>query len=162
MHVQKHFLAFFTITLCSLAMAQADYHRLEFEIDIDRPAAEVWSKVGDYCDISDWLGVTCEITQGDGGLGTVRVLNGTIVEPLVGQTELSYGYTQPPVEGVPYNLYHGFMEARPVTDSTSKMIYRVMWDRSNEDETTFQANVERRTNLFTGGLEKIKEIAESD
>jgi hypothetical protein len=74
-----------------------------------------WSKVGGYCDISDWLSQDCEITQGDGGIGTVRVLNGTIVEPMVAQTELSYGYTQPVTEGEYYKLYHGFMEARPVT-----------------------------------------------
>ncbi len=64
---------------CSAA-AQPDYYRLELDIAIIKPAAEVWSKVGGYCDISEWLGLDCEITQGDGGIGTVRVLNGTIVE----------------------------------------------------------------------------------
>lgn len=162
MQCQKIILVFLALAISGTALAEADYYRLKLEIDIDRPADEVWSKVGDYCDISEWLGVECEITQGDGGLGTVRVLNGSIVEPLVAQTELSYGYSQPPVEGVYYNFYHGFMEARPVTDSTSKMIYTVMWDRSHEDEATFQANVERRTNLFTNGLQKMKEIAESE
>ena len=47
------------------------------------------------------------------------------------QTELSYGYTQPAVEGEFYNLYHGFMEARPLTDSTSKMLYTLTLDVSN-------------------------------
>ena len=162
MQCKKIIPVFLALTISGTALAEADYYRLKLEIDIDRPADEVWSKVGEYCDISEWLGVECEITQGDGGVGTVRVLNGSIVEPLVAQTELSYGYSQPPVEGVYYNLYHGFMEARPVTDSTSKMIYTVMWDRSHEDEATFQTNVERRTNLFTNGLQKMKEIAESE
>lgn len=162
MNFQKIFLSLLALTFSGVVLAEADYYRMKLEIDIDRPADEVWSKVGEYCDISEWLGVECEITQGDGGLGTVRVLNGSIVEPLVALTELSYGYSQPPVEGVYYNFYHGFMEARPVTDTTSKMIYTVMWDRSHEDEATFQANVERRTNLFTGGLQKMKEIAESE
>jgi len=161
MYFQKTFLTLLTLTVSGMVLAQADYHRMQFEIDIDKPADEVWSKVGGYCDISDWAGMECEITQGDGGLGTVRVINGSIVEPLVGQTELSYGYSQPAVEGEHYDLYHGYMEARPVTDSTSKMIYTVMWDRSHEDEATFQSNVERRTNLFRGGLQKMKEIAES-
>ncbi|MGY9106594.1 MAG: hypothetical protein ACKVG0_08695, partial [Alphaproteobacteria bacterium] len=52
------------------AFAQPDYYRLEFDIAVNKPAAEVWSKVGGYCDIGEWLGLDCEITQGDGGVGT--------------------------------------------------------------------------------------------
>jgi hypothetical protein len=42
------------------------------EIDIAKPAKDVWAKVGKYCDISEWLKVDCAITSGDGGIGTVR------------------------------------------------------------------------------------------
>ena len=90
------------MTASCWAIAQPDYYRLELDVAINKPAAEVWSKVGGYCDISEWLSLDCEITQGDGGIGTVRVLNGTIVEPMVAQTELSYGYTQPVTEGEYY------------------------------------------------------------
>lgn len=143
------------------AVAQPDYYRLELEIAIEKPAAEVWSKVGGYCDISEWLGLDCEITQGDGGIGTVRVLNGTIVEPMVAQTELSYGYTQPVVEGEYYSLYHGFMEVRPVSETASKVIYTVMWDTSQSSSAEAKADIERRRKLFTNGLLKMKEIAEA-
>ncbi|MEQ8206601.1 MAG: SRPBCC family protein [Woeseia sp.] len=150
------------LTAACWAGAQPKYDRLELEITVNKPAAEVWAKIGGYCDISEWLGLKCEITQGDGGIGTVRVLNGTIVEPLVAQTELSYGYTQPVTEGEYYTLYHGFMEARPVSETTSKVMYTVMWDTSQQSEDEIKAGVERRRNLFTAGLAKMKEIAEAE
>jgi len=150
------------MTASCCAIAQTEYYRLQLEVDINKPAAEVWSKVGGYCDISEWLGLDCEITQGDGGIGTVRVLkNGTIVEPMVAQTELSYGYTQPVTEGEYYTLYHGFMEARPVSETTSRLIYTMMWDTSHSSQEEANAEIERRRNLFTKGLQKIKEIAEA-
>ena len=59
------------------------------EIDINKPAAEVWEKVVEYCWISKWLGLDCEITSGDGGMGSVRsLLGGRILEIMVAQTEL--------------------------------------------------------------------------
>ena len=149
------------LTASCSAIAQPDYYRLELDVAINKPAAEVWSKVGGYCDISEWLGLDCEITQGDGGIGTVRVLNGTIVEPMVAQTELSYGYTQPVTEGEYYILYHGFMEARPVSETTSKLIYTVMWDTSQSSEEEINTAIEGRRNLFTTALAKMKEIAEA-
>ena len=139
-----------------------NYNRLELEIVINKPAADVWSKVGGYCDISKWLGLDCKITEGDGGVGTVRVLNGTIIEPVVGQTELSYGYTQPVVEGQYCTLYHGFMEARPISETTSKVIYTMMWDTSQSSEEKISADSERRRKTFTAALAKMKEIAETD
>ena len=150
------------LTASSWATAEPNYHRLELEVAVNKPAVEVWSKIGGYCDISEWLGVECEITQGDGGIGTVRLLNGTIVEPMVALTELSYGYTQPVTEGEYYILYHGFMEARPVSATTSKLIYTVMWDTSQLSEDEMKAGVERRRNLFTTGLANMKEIAEAE
>ena len=116
----RHLLLTLVVLATASPAAEPIYYRLELDIEIDRPAADVWARVGGYCDISEWAGLDCEITQGDGGIGTVRVLRGTIVEPMVAKTELAYGYTQPVVEGQYYTLYHGFMEARPVTESTSK------------------------------------------
>src|SRR5690606_4510441 len=99
-----------SLAAASAASAQTEYARVELEIDIAKPAAEVWAKVGGYCDIQEWAGLACEITSGDGGFGTVRsLLGGRILEILVAQTELSYGYAQPAVEGRFYDLYHGFM-----------------------------------------------------
>jgi hypothetical protein len=145
------------------AFAQPEYVRIEMSIDINKPAAEVWSKVGGYCDIAEWAGLACEVTSGDGGMGTVRdLLGGRIIEIMVAQTELSYGYTQPVVEGQFYNLYHGFMEARPVTDTTSSMHYTLVYDVSNlADQAAKDADMARRRGTFENALAKMKEIAEA-
>ena len=152
-------------SLAGTAFAQPEYVRIAMEIDVDRPAEVVWEKVGGYCDISVWFaGLDCEITSGDGGMGTVRVLaGGRITEILVARTELAYGYTQPAVEGQFYNLYHGFMEARPVTDDTSKILYTLVYDVSNlADQAAKDADIARRRGMFEGALASMKAIAEAD
>ena len=152
-----------SLAAASLASAQAEYVTVELEIDIAKPAAEVWAKVGDYCAIEEWAGLDCEVTSGDGGLGTVRELfGGRIIEILVAQTELSYGYTQPAVEGQFYNLYHGFMEARPTGPNTTKMLYSLVWDQSNlADQAAKDADVARRRGTFENALKTMKEMAEA-
>ncbi len=148
---------------CS-AFAEPEYKTIEMSIDIAKPAKEVWAKVGGYCDISKWLNnVDCAITSGNGGMGTVRVLaGGRVTEILVAQTELSYGYTQPVREGQFYNLYHGFMEARPVTATTSKMLYTLVYDVSNlADQAAKDADVARRRGQFETALKNMKALAEA-
>ena len=160
----KYFVACITfISLCGIANAQ-EYTRIEMDIEIDRPAAEVWAAVGDYCAISDWLGLDCEITSGDGGIGTVRALaGGRILEILVAQTELSYGYTQPAVEGQFYNLYHGFMEARPIGNNRTRMMYTLVYDVSNlADQAAKDADVARRRGAFENALRNMKNLAEGN
>ena len=152
-----------TLMFSTASMAQ-EYVTIDMEIDINKSAEEVWEKVGGYCAISEWLGLDCEMTSGNGGMGSVRaLLGGRIIEIMVAQTELSYGYTQPAVEGEFYNLYHGFMEARPVTDSTSKMLYTLTYDVSNlADQAAKDADMERRRGMFTNALGAMKAMAEAD
>ena len=78
--------------------ASPTYISIPMEITVNRPAAEVWKRVGKYCDIGEWLQMPCTILSGkDGEIGAVRSVGG---EVLVGKTELSYTYTQPPVAAV--------------------------------------------------------------
>ena len=151
------FIAFFTS-----AFAAPEYTTITMEIEVAKPASEVWAKVGGYCDISKWLNLDCNITSGNGGIGTVRVLaGGRVTEILVGKTDLSYGYTQPVKEGEFYSLYHGFMEAKPVTKKTSKIVYTLMYDVSDKpDQASKDADVARRRGLFEAALKKMKQIAE--
>lgn len=143
--------------------AEPEYAVVKMEIDVARPARDVWAKVGGYCDISVWFNLECKITSGDGGIGTVRALRGgQVIEILVAQTELSYGYTQPVKEGAFYNLYHGFMEARPVTDKTSKILYTLVLDVSDKaDKAAKDADLANRRGRFETALRKMKEIAEA-
>ena len=148
----------------TLAAAEPDYVYIEMEIDVDRSAEATWAAVGDYCAIQDWSPLGCEITSGGGKMGTVRSLSAgprTIIEILVAQTELSYGYTQPVQEGQFYDLYHGFMEARPVTADTSKIMYTLVYDASNMSAEEKEADMARRRGAFEGFLQNMKNIAES-
>src|ERR1700744_6454009 len=83
-----------------IVVAQPTYVTIPLEIDVNRPAAEVWKRVGKYCDIGEWLQFACTIISGkDGEGGAVRSIGNEI---LVGKTELSHFYTQPPRVGQPY------------------------------------------------------------
>lgn len=156
--------AFGGLMLVAGAAAEPEYVTIEMETDVARPAAEVWAKVGGYCDIAEWLNVDCKITSGDGGMGTVRALaGGRVIEILVGMTDLSYGYTQPVREGQFYNLYHGYLEAKPVTARTSKLVYTLVYDVSNlADKAAKDADMARRRTMFEGALANMKTLAEAD
>jgi len=129
------------------------------EVTVNRSATEVWKRVGRFCDIGEWMQVPCTITAGkDGEFGAVRSVAN---EVLVGKTELSYTYTQPVREGRPYNLYHGTLEARPLTATTSKLIYTLVFDNSMlADDAARDKDKAQRTVRFTQLLENMKILAE--
>ena len=129
------------------------------EVTVNRPAAEVWKRVGKFCDIGEWLQAPCTITQGkDGEFGAVRSIGR---EVLVGKTELSYTYTQPVTEGRPYILYHGTLEARPLTATTCKLVYTLVYDNSTlADDAARDRDRAQRTAMFTRALENMKTLAE--
>lgn len=158
----RHLIFVALIAFAATAVAAPDYKTIRMEIEVNKPAAEVWAKVGQYCDISKWLDVDCKITSGDGGIGTVRSLrNGAVLEILIAKTNLSYGYTQPAKEGAFYNLYHGFVEAQPVTRGTSRLVYTLFYDASDKpDEAAKQADMTQRRTRFEAALKKMKQIAE--
>jgi hypothetical protein len=142
-----------------LAIPNPNYVSIPLEITVNRPAAEVWKRVGKYCDIGEWFRLPCTITSGkDGEFGAVRSVGNEI---LVGKTELSYTYTQPVREGRPYNLYHGTLEARPVTATTSKLVYTLVFDNSMlADDAARERDKAQRTAQFTQALENMKILAE--
>jgi hypothetical protein len=143
----------------SPVVANPTYVSIPLEITVNRPAAEVWKRIGKYCDIGEWLRIPCTITSGkDGEVGAVRSVAN---EVLVGKTELSYTYTQPVRAGRPYNLYHGTLEARPVTATTSKLVYTLMFDNSIlPDDAAREKDKAQRTAQFTQALENMKILAE--
>jgi hypothetical protein len=146
-------------TPVNIVVANPTYASILMEVNVNRPAAEVWKRVGKYCDIGEWLRIACTITSGkDGEVGAVRSVAN---EVLVGKTELSYTYTQPVRAGRPYNLYHGTLEARPVTATTSKLVYTLMFDNSMlADDAARERDKAQRTTQFTQALENMKILAE--
>jgi hypothetical protein len=143
----------------STVVANPTYLSVPMEIDVNRPAADVWARIGKYCDIGEWFQIPCTITSGtDGEFGAVRSVANEI---LVARTPLSYTYTQPVREGRPYDMYHGTLEARPVTATTSKLVYTLLFDNSMlADDAAREADRARRVTTFTRALQNMKILAE--
>jgi hypothetical protein len=146
-----------------LQVEKPNYVTIPMEIMVNKPAKEVWARIGKYCDIAEWFQIPggCTIINGKPSeeMGAQRSVAREI---LVAKTELSYGYTQPVYEGRPYNLYHGFLEARPVTKKTSKLVYTLLYDNSMipGDDAAKAAEMQRRRTQFERGLANMKILAE--
>jgi len=141
------------------AVASPTYTSIPLEITVNRSAADVWKRIGKFCDIGEWLQIPCTITSGkDGEFGAVRSVAG---EVLVGKTDLSYTYTQTVRNDRPYNLYHGTLEARPVTATTSKIVYTIFFDNSMlADDAARERDIAQKTTQFTTALQNMKILAE--
>src|ERR1700680_1349551 len=64
----------------SSAVAAPTYVSIPLEIAVNRPAADVWKRVGKFCDIGEWLRIPCTITSGrDGEFGAVRSVAGEVL-----------------------------------------------------------------------------------
>jgi hypothetical protein len=144
----------------SSAVENPTYVVIPMEIMVNRPVADVWKRVGPYCAISEWFPLpSCTITAGkDNEVGAVRTVGREI---MVAKTEYSYTYTQPVTAGRPYNLYHGTLEARAVTPTTTKLLYTLIFDNSMlPDDAAREKDKASRTALFTRALENMKTLAE--
>ena len=145
----------------SVVVDNPTYVSIPLEIDVNRPAAEVWKRIGNYCDVGEWLQIAagCKILSGkDNEVGAVRSVAN---EVLVGKTQYSYTYTQPVRAGRPYNLYHGTLEVRPVTATTSKIYYTLIYDNSMlADDAAREKDRVARTATFTRAINNMKILAE--
>lgn len=148
-------------TPASIVVENPTYVSIPLEIIVSRPAAEVWKRVGGYCDISEWFQIAagCTIVSGkDGDVGAIRTVG---AEVLVAKTEFSYTYAQPVRADRPYNLYHGTLEVRPVTATTSKILYTLIYDNSIlPDDAAREKDKASRTVAFTRALNNMKILAE--
>lgn len=150
-----------------LVSTAPNYVTIPMEITVNKPAAEVWARVGKYCDIGEWLRIpNCTLRSGSGDIGTVRSVG---EEVMVGKTPLSYTYSQTvgfQARGAganrPYNHYHGILEARPINATSSKLVYTLMYDNSMVagDDTAKKAEMDRRRTTFEGALANMKILAE--
>jgi len=143
------------------AASAAEYISIVQSIDVARPADLVWKKVGGFCAIHDWLAggkLPCVYTTGDGGVGTNRLLAGRINEVMVSKTDLSYTYTQPlsPIE------YHGCVEVKPTSATTSKIIYTLFYDQAPlADQAAKDKDRATRAGMFMGALKTMKALSEA-
>src|SRR6185295_1926101 len=133
----------------AIVVEKPTYATINLETTVNRPAADVWKRVGKWCDVSEWLQIAagCKILSGkDGDVGAVRSVANEVI---VAKTELSYTYTQTPRVGRPYNLYHGTLEVRPVSPTTSKILYTLLFDNSMlPDDAAREKDKATRTTVF--------------
>ena len=145
----------------TIVVEKPNYVTITLETTVNKPVADVWKRIGGYCTISEWLQIAagCKILSGtDNEIGAVRSVAG---EVLVGKTQYSYTYTQTVRAGRPYNLYHGTIEARPVTPTTTKLIYTLIYDNSMlPDDAAREKDKASRTAVFTRALSNMKTLAE--
>ena len=135
------------------------YVAVPMNVVVNAPVDAVWARIGKFCDIGEWGFPNCTILSGDGSsLGTVRSIGS---EVLVAKTKYSYLYTQPVREGAWYSMYHGTLEAVPLTDKTTQLNYTLVYDNSNlADDAARQKDIDNRRARFTKMLGNMKILAE--
>jgi hypothetical protein len=134
------------------------YESVAMRVEVNAPVEKVWGRIGKYCDIGEWGIAGCTILSGDGDFGTVRSIGNEI---LVGKTKYSYTYTQPVREGVKYNMYHGTLEARALTPTTTEILYTLLFDNSAmADDAARDKDKATRRARFTKMLGNMKTLSE--
>jgi predicted RNA-binding protein with TRAM domain len=136
------------------AARAADYVVITKQVQVDRPVDVVWTRVGEFCAISEWMQTDCGYLSGDGGVGTVRrILRGEVVEVMIAQTQHSYTYLQTRGK-MAFAGYHGTLAAEPIGKSRTQLVYTLFYD-----ETVFVADADRRIQRerLDGGFQKLLE-----
>ncbi len=138
----------------------ADYVSFSVTTEVNATPEKTWSRIGGFCAIQEWLSLSCKITTGDGGVGTIRALNnGQITEMMVAKTPFSYTYIQPLN---PANLYHGTLAVEPDGPGRSRIIYTFLYDQEPLGDEAARAKArQQRTTRFGAALAKMKEMAEA-
>jgi len=145
----------------AIVVDKPTYVTIALETTVNKPVADVWKRIGGYCTISEWLQIAagCKIIAGtDNEVGAVRSVAG---EVLVGKTQYSYTYTQTVRAGRPYNLYHGTIEARAASPTTTRLLYTLIYDNSMmQDDAAREKDKASRAAVFTRALSNMKTLAE--
>jgi hypothetical protein len=149
-------------TEAPLQIPNPHYAAISESIVVDAPVDKVWARVGGFCDITEWMNSPewedCKYLQGHGGPGSVRSI---VNEVLVGQTQFSYTYAQPPRKGSPYNLAHGTLAAEALTPTATRLTYTMLRDVSVlPDEAARKRDEEGRRSRVSAWLENMKLLAE--
>jgi hypothetical protein len=147
-------------TTSSAAPAAEDWVTVVRTAEINAPAAKVWGLVGDYCAFGKVRNIPCTYKKGSGGLGTIRVLNGTTEEVKVGEGQYSYGYFQT-VGARTQARYHGNMSVLPTGATGSRIVYTLIYDQAG-----FASDAERASQKaametsFQDAVNIMKKMAE--
>jgi hypothetical protein len=128
----------------------------------DAPVEKVWARVGGFCDIAEWMNSPewkeCKYLQGEGGFGSVRSI---VNEVLVGKTQYSYTYAQPPRKDTLYNLAHGTLAAEALSPTTTRLTYTMLRDDSMlPDDAARKRDEDARRARVSDWLKNMKVLSE--
>jgi hypothetical protein len=145
-----------------LQIPNPHYASITESIVVNTSVDKVWSRVGRFCDITEWMNSPewedCKYLQGAGGPGSVRSI---VHEVLVGQTQYSYTYGQPPRKDTLYNLAHGTLAAEAITPRTTRLSYTMLRDDSIlPDDAARTRDADSRKARVSEWLKNMKVIAE--
>src|SRR6266851_1843340 len=145
-----------------LQIPNPHYATMTESIVVDAPVDKVWERIGRFCDITEWMNSPewedCKYLQGDGGPGSVRSI---VNEVLVGQTQYSYTYAQPPRKNTLYNLAHGTLAAEALTPASTRLTYTMLRDDSIlPDDVARKRDEEGRRARVREWLKNMKLLAE--
>jgi uncharacterized protein YndB with AHSA1/START domain len=145
-----------------LQVPNPHYVTINESIIVNAPVDRVWARVGKFCDITEWMNSpeweNCKYLQGDGGPGSVRSI---VYEVIVGETQYSYTYAQPPRKDTLYNLAHGTLAAEALSPSTTRLSYTMLRDDSVlPDDAARRSDVEARRARCSDWLKNMKVLAE--
>lgn len=140
----------------------AQWTTMTLTADVAKPAYLVWDKIGgtQWCAIEKYLDIqSCRIDSGKGELGSVRTINGAIVEIVVARTPYSYTYAQPftPI------FYHGTLGVEAVDAAHSKIVYTLIWNETAVGDAAAQAAArDSRRTRFQAAVDKMKAAADAN
>lgn len=137
-----------------------DFMTIISKIEISKPADEAWSTIGDFGEAGKYLNVDSQLISGDGEIGSVRTIGGSVVEVMVGKGPRSYTYTQTkgPME---HFSYHGSVALERTSERKSTLIYTINYDQTAMDAAAREAAVSRIRPRFQGMVEAMKVAAEA-
>lgn len=132
-------------------------------VDVNAPVAAVWARIGKFCDIGEWgdSGACTLVSGKDGEPGAVRKL-GNLEDVLVARSAHSYTYALPLRPGATsYSMYHGTVEARARTATTSTIYYVAVMDNSAlADDATREARLAALRTRLNTFVQNMKVLAE--
>jgi hypothetical protein len=145
-----------------LEVPNPQYVTMSESVVVDAPVDKVWTRVGKFCDIMEWMNSPewedRRYLQGDRGPGSVRSI---VNEVLVGETQYSYTYAQPPRKNTSYNLAHGTVSAEAITPTITRLSYTMMRDDSLlSDYAARQHDAESRHARCAEWLKNMKVLVE--
>jgi hypothetical protein len=137
----------------------ADWTTLTLTANMSKPAHVAWEKIGgnDWCGIAKYLDVkSCDMTSGKGEVGSIRTINGNVIEIAVARTPYSYTYAQPftPI------FYHGTLAVEAVNATHSKIVYTLIWNQTAVGDAKAQADARApRRSRFQAAVDKMAAAA---